>query len=520
MVSRFSFLLFFVFCSLNAQQTYVPDDGFEQYLIYFGLDDVLDNYVLTNNINNRQNLTLNAGWYDIEDLTGIEDFVNLRTLKLEYLSIEEIDLSNNHLLESLEITAENITQIDLSVLPNLKQVKLGINVSEIDFSNNPLLEDVEIYAGLAQIDFSQNPNLKKVIIYNAQLSNLDFSNNPLLKDVEIRAPIAQIDFSQNPNLKKVIIYNAQLSDLDFSNNPSLQIIELWYSAITHININQNINLKEFRIFGGQLSEIDFSNNNLLEIIYLSDVPLNQINLSQNSKLKDFRLFDSLITEIDLSNNPSVESIYSFGNPLTDINLSNNPNLKVLDIRGSELFTVDTSNLPLLEKITVKYGPVQYLDLSNNPNLVWIVIYDIDGLDYLNIQNGNNTNITHFRSTSNNTLYCIQVDDPIWSEENWNIVDDHTSFESYCEFILNTNDIKSAEKIKFYPNPVKNTITIENPDLTIDKINLIDVNGKTIFTKSLNTNPIKLNLKSYQKGIYFLQLLSGEKIIQTEKIIKK
>ena len=37
--------------SLTDLLTYVPDDGFEQYLIDSGYDDILDDYVLTNNIN-------------------------------------------------------------------------------------------------------------------------------------------------------------------------------------------------------------------------------------------------------------------------------------------------------------------------------------------------------------------------------------------------------------------------------------------------------------------------------------
>ena len=36
-----------------AQQTYVPDDNFEQALINLGYDNVLDNYVNTSNINSH-----------------------------------------------------------------------------------------------------------------------------------------------------------------------------------------------------------------------------------------------------------------------------------------------------------------------------------------------------------------------------------------------------------------------------------------------------------------------------------
>lgn len=481
MLSRFSFLLFFAFCSLNAQQTYVPDDGFEQHLIYYGYDDVLDNYVLTSNINTIEYLELNRNIEDIEDLTGLENFINLKNLIIFAISAPEVDLSNNLLLEDFNIHSQYTNQIDFSQNQNLKKASISyVQLDLIDLSNKPLLEEVFIYYYNGQVNLSQTPNLRKVELdLNFFLSEIDFTDSPLLEDVHISvAPLTEIDFSQNPNLKKL-----------------------------YILINP-------------LEEIDVSNNILLEDFSLLNTHMPQLDLSQNINLKSLTLEYSSITEIDLSNNLLLESLILRNQYLSDLNLSNNVNLKQLSVLDGNFYTIDTSNLPLLEYLNLDNFIIDFIDLSNNTNLENVRIYNLYGLDYFNLQNGNNTNITNFYSISNDVLNCIQVDDPVWSEENWNSIDDHTSFESFCEIILDTNDIKSAEKIKFYPNPVENILTIENTDLKIDKINLIDVSGKTVLTKSLNTNPIKLNLKSYPKGIYFLQLVSGEKIIQTEKIIKK
>ena len=48
----------------GQQLTYIPDDGFK--LILLGYDDVMDNYVITDNISSITNLQIN---YQIEDLT-------------------------------------------------------------------------------------------------------------------------------------------------------------------------------------------------------------------------------------------------------------------------------------------------------------------------------------------------------------------------------------------------------------------------------------------------------------------
>lgn len=49
-MNKFALIIFFttLFCkTISAQQTFIPDDNFEQVLIDLGVDDTLDNYVLT-----------------------------------------------------------------------------------------------------------------------------------------------------------------------------------------------------------------------------------------------------------------------------------------------------------------------------------------------------------------------------------------------------------------------------------------------------------------------------------------
>ena len=63
-----------------SQNTYVPDDEFEQYLIDFGFDTgPLDDYVPTANINTVTFLEIQ--FLPIADLTGIEDFSALEILR-------------------------------------------------------------------------------------------------------------------------------------------------------------------------------------------------------------------------------------------------------------------------------------------------------------------------------------------------------------------------------------------------------------------------------------------------------
>ena len=63
----------------GQQLTYIPDDGFEFKLILLGYDDVMDNYVITDNISSITNLQMNYQGIipSGTDLTGIEDFISL-----------------------------------------------------------------------------------------------------------------------------------------------------------------------------------------------------------------------------------------------------------------------------------------------------------------------------------------------------------------------------------------------------------------------------------------------------------
>ena len=84
-----------------GQQTYVPDDNFEQELIYLGYDNFLDNYVQTSNINMLDSINLES--INISDLTGIEDFVSLTFLGCGDNQLSTIDISQNILLKMVEM---------------------------------------------------------------------------------------------------------------------------------------------------------------------------------------------------------------------------------------------------------------------------------------------------------------------------------------------------------------------------------------------------------------------------------
>lgn len=88
---------------------------------------------------------------------------------------------------------------------------------------------------------------------------------------------------------------------------------------------------------------------------------------------------------------------------------------------------------------------------------------------------------------------------------------------FSNVLLATEDVVK-NSISIYPNPTSNTIQIS----TIQKINqieLLDLSGKLIFSKKGNNLKNNIDLTTYPKGVYILNV-NSEGVISTHRIIKK
>lgn len=79
-----------------------------------------------------------------------------------------------------------------------------------------------------------------------------------------------------------------------------------------------------------------------------------------------------------------------------------------------------------------------------------------------------------------------------------------------------NVVKNS--ISIYPNPTSNTIQISTIH-KIDQIEIVDFSGKKIFSEKGNDLKNTIDLTTYSKGIYILNVNSGG-VISTHRIIKK
>ncbi len=185
------FLLLISFSSF-AQYTAIPDENFEKKLILLGVDSDIDGRVLTENISSLTDLYLVGA--DIQDLTGIQDFISLTSLDCAYNKLTSLNLSTNTALQQLYSNNNELTNLDVS--KNTSLITLFCNHNQ-----------------LTSLDVSKNLNLGFFYCDNNQLKILDVSKNTTLRHLRCNNNVLTSLNIRNGN-------NTNLSQefSDFSNN--------------------------------------------------------------------------------------------------------------------------------------------------------------------------------------------------------------------------------------------------------------------------------------------------------------
>lgn len=84
--------------------------------------------------------------------------------------------------------------------------------------------------------------------------------------------------------------------------------------------------------------------------------------------------------------------------------------------------------------------------------------------------------------------------------------------------LSNESFKLNSNIVIFPNPANDYITVKSEN-TIEKIKILDLNGRIVFQSDNNSETNVIDIKYFLKGIYFLKIESNENI-SIYKILKK
>ncbi len=91
---------------------------------------------------------------------------------------------------------------------------------------------------------------------------------------------------------------------------------------------------------------------------------------------------------------------------------------------------------------------------------------------------------------------------------------------YLTLMLDHTGMQSAgsPQVRVFPSPITDWITIQTEVLSHGKIEIFSVNGDQLYSNNLEKSLHRIDLSSYQKGIYFITI-SSEDFVTTRKIIK-
>jgi Leucine-rich repeat (LRR) protein len=273
-------------------QTYVPDDAFELALMALGLDDVLDDYVVTANIENISFLNISSK--GISDLTGIEDFISLTNLNFEGNTVANLDLGSNLLLLNINASNNTLTDLDVSFATNIVQLNLSDN-------------------GLTQLNLDFNTELVELNISNNAITTIDIG--PLTK-------LEVLDCSLN-----------QLEHLDATVNVNLK--ELYCQSNRFIQ--DKLNIKNGA--NQSLEKFNATNNRDLACI-LVDAPFTVIT-------NETGVYDNWFKDVTSNYQTVCEDADNDGVANTDDQCPGTPFGDAVDLFGCSLFSLPNNNFTVL-----------------------------------------------------------------------------------------------------------------------------------------------------------------------------
>ena len=431
--------LLFLSCVSNAQIVNIPDANFKAKLLQASPSNSIaaETYVIgsyppvyvkidTNNdgeiqVSEALNIHyLDLGGSDISDLTGIEQFVNLRYLNCLQNDLNTLNVSLNVNLLFLNCTNNQLSQLNVSNLVSLNTLSCGSNdLTQLNISNLINLKNLYCASNLlANLNISNIPGLLSLNCSSNQISSIDFTNSDNLNYLNLTSNIfTSIDLSELTNIKEVI--------LDYNNISTLNVIGL-----------------------ANLEKISCKYNQMTSLILENLANLNELTCKQNQ-----------LSSLNLNNLSNLKFLYCNYNVMNSLTLSNCYNLIYLDCSVNQLTNVDFSTCINLQSITASQNLFYYLDFSkcvfkthwqigNQTYIIKSSFYSCPNLTYVNLKNGDLSNDSYYGFQSQAFSNCPNL--------NYICVDDAAELNLVSSFV-NTNVVVN-QYCSFTPGGNYNTIT--------------------------------------------------------------
>ena len=398
-------------------------------------------YLVANNMNKQ-----------INSLQGIEYLLNIKSISLNNIQTENIDLSSNKELKYLKIRAIKANSINLDQNLKLENAELYLSPNEknLDLSHLTNLKSlkslwsglkvVRLPNGVTSVDLNQNKitdiNIPNSVTYlDLKINNLTHINLPegikhvdlnknTITDINIPSTVKRLYMEYN-NLTSITLPSGmEVANLGYNkienvtlrgpvetlilekNNIShmdlvegIKRLDLSSNKITNIILSES--LKDIDLYDNKISHIDLPVG--IQYANLSYNKISNIDVRNKSNLVSLDLLDNYLEDIDVSNNHKLEAVkFHLKNSKDTIDFSNNPKLREVEIRSenkAKIKSLDFSNNPDLYKLELSGLGLTNLNIDSNIDL-WDI--DLYGNNLENIDLNNKTKLSYVYLRDNNT----------------------------------------------------------------------------------------------------------------------
>ena len=310
---------------IEINETNFPDEKFRDYVQQFDTDhsDSLSPEEIADvkeiNVSDR----------NISNLTGIEHFTALTSLRCYNNQLTSLNVSDCTALTYLNCNENKLTSLDLSGCTALETLECnGNRLTSLDVSGCTALTYLYCHENkLTTLDVSNNTSLGWLHCYENQLTSLDVSDCTALTYLYCHEnKLTTLDVSKNKALGSLYCSGNRLTSLDLSQNTKLNQLYCSENQLTSLDVSKNMNLYTLACSENQLTSLDLSKNTKLNQLYCSGNRLTSLDLSQNTKLNQLYCSDNQLTSLDVSKNTELGWLYCSANQLTSLDLSGNTGL--------------------------------------------------------------------------------------------------------------------------------------------------------------------------------------------------
>ena len=381
---------------------------------------------------------------------------------------------------------------NITLAPSLKEIQLSKNnISNIDLSN--LVNAEKLYLGenpLQSIDVSGMPKLKDLLLYETKIkNNIDLTNNINLERFWIggveegeEPRVENFDFTNNLKLKKLEIKDRNLKNFDLGKYVSLTSIELENNIMnSNLDLSRLTNLKDIALKNNKLTNLKLPDINVTHY-YFSGKETIKLKVKKNSYVT--------IPKVILNNKESfLRDSYSY--------------------RDGEIYLFDTVGKFTTEAIIYN---TTASNAGNDGKFVWTYEIEVEAGEEqtfnANIDQGNYTPLINEEITINKLKDMIT-----------NLPANIKNFEVLSQNTFTSKGDKNIKvKITFSDDTVKEInipVKVYEKEYLMPEVEIINPNIEVVESKEIKE--IKINIKEVNERVdsaSFIKYVKDDLILET------